>query len=319
LADSRIDYVSDYAPVLESATIETDSGIVRNVTLIRAGWTQDGERYYPKTVLETAADTYGQAAMFSGHGSREERDNKKERDLGDWVSNVVPGTAHYDAEQGAVVGDVQLIKGHPEAEILARMLNDPLAKAKLGLSHKAFAVQRRGEAEGRKGLIIEAIKSVQSVDWVTAANSGGHARNATLESEVAGVMDGIKTLAEMRAAYPELVMEHAREVSTPLAEDLAAAKNRVAELEEKVKRHETADKARAFLMESKLAAAAQEIVLEAVMAGNYASDNDLKAAVEAKAKTLEAAVAESSDPVNGGTDEFGDLAKRLSGSMFGRA
>lgn len=315
----------DYVPVLESAGVETETGILKNVTLIQAGWTKDDARFYPREVLEAAIPAYDNVQMFSGHGQKDERTGKKERDLGAWIGNTIPGTVRFDVATESVVSDVRLIQGNPEAEMVSRMLADPLVKARLGLSHKSYVVQRNGEKNGKKGLIVEAINRVESVDWVTSANSGGNVHNATLESEVAGEMD-ITTLAEMRAAFPDLVMEHAKQVSTPLAEELAAAKNRIVELEAKIGNYEATQKARGYLAESKLSPAAQEVVIEAVLAGNYASDADMKAACDAKVKVFEGMVAEvkpkpsfplSTTPDNSNSDQFANLAKKVSGGMFG--
>ncbi len=324
---SEESYVDDYTPVMESTAIDLEQGIVRNVAFIRAGWTRNGERFYTKDALEAAVGLYDGVPQFSGHGSRDERDNKKERDLGDWLSNVIPGSVHFDAQQESIVGDSKLIKGHPGADTLARMLEDPLTRAKMGQSHKAYAVLKMGEREGRKGLIVEALKGVQSVDWVTAANSGGHTRNATLESEVEGVME-IGTLQELKEHYPGLLEQYRQEIVAPVEAKLHEADTRLADVVARLDRVDKEKKVTAFLDEAKVPAKMQGLVREGLLAVTHTSDEELKADCVSKASMCLEALKETAPKLGAGlsapaaTDDpdirksVGDLGKRVTERIF---
>ena len=143
----------------------TDSGAVRRpIQIITPGWGSSG--YYAAEVLQEAAANKVIPAgthMYLNHASESERTDRPERDVRD-IAAVLVEDARWDGQR--------LIA---EADLLGA--NGELIEASgpyIGVSISGSATDISiGEAEGRKGPIIEGLAHVASVDFVTHAGRGG--------------------------------------------------------------------------------------------------------------------------------------------------
>ena len=139
-----------------------------DVRIIAPGWGSSG--YYSPDALKKAAE----AKVFSkglksfwDHPTKSEERERPERSLRD-LAGVLTEDARWEdagAEGPGLYGRVKLTGQYREAV-------KELAPH-IGLSIRATGAGREGEAEGRKGRIIEAIVGAKSVDFVTAPGAGG--------------------------------------------------------------------------------------------------------------------------------------------------
>lgn len=165
---------SDPIPLIESFEFEGDwEALVETkvrrdgtvpVKLIRPGWGSSG--YYPTSTLERDAAIFEGARMFWNHPRPSEDAERPERDLNDLAAVVQ--NVHFE-ESGAsgagIYGDAKVFSPYRErVEELAPYI---------GVSILASGQGTKGEAEGKKGLIIEAITHARSVDFVTQPGAGG--------------------------------------------------------------------------------------------------------------------------------------------------
>jgi len=136
------------------------------IKIIGAGWGASG--YYPKEVLQKEASKYKKGTqMFWDHPTKTEEKERPERSLknlagvlasdGVWKENGVEGPGIY--------ADAKVYSAFQDA--VKEMASD------IGISHRASGKAHYGEAEGKKGLIVNAIDGASSVDFVTKAGAKG--------------------------------------------------------------------------------------------------------------------------------------------------
>jgi len=134
-----------------------------NVQIITPGWGSSG--YYTADVLEqAAADKVYPAGtrMFLDHPTLNEDAERPGRSVKD-LAAVLLEDAVWDG--GALVAPVRTFG--PYRDAVAEMAEF------IGVSIRATAEVSEGEAEGRRGLIVERLVEGKSVDFVTAAGRGG--------------------------------------------------------------------------------------------------------------------------------------------------
>ncbi len=134
--------------------------------IIKPGWGASG--YYSRERLQEDQGKYqANTHMYWNHQTAEERKARPERDL-NHLAAVMTTDGVYEEAGPAGPGIYAWIKPFPEYRKLLKE-----RAPYIGVSHVARGKQRLGEAEGRKGKIIEAIDQVVSVDFVTKAGAGG--------------------------------------------------------------------------------------------------------------------------------------------------
>ena len=145
-------------------------GVVRKdgtakVRVIAPGWGSSG--WYSPKVLQDSAAVFSDVPVFWDHPKVSEESDRPERSLRDLAGKVV-GTPVYEANGQVGPGlyaAIQVFKPYQEAlEELA---------PHIGMSIRASGQARQGEAEGRKGPLIEKIVAARSVDVVTTPGAGG--------------------------------------------------------------------------------------------------------------------------------------------------
>lgn len=154
-------------PIRESrklvAEAVADEPGIFDIQLITPGWGSSG--YYSSDVLEKAAvESVFPAGlhMYIDHPSASEKDERPERSIRD-IGAVLQEDAYFDGT--GLRGKAKVIQ--PYREML-----EALAPS-IGVSIRASAEMSEGEAEGRKGQIVESIVYGASADFVTRAGRGG--------------------------------------------------------------------------------------------------------------------------------------------------
>ncbi|CAM3777018.1 hypothetical protein [Alkalicoccus chagannorensis] len=136
------------------------------ILVISPGWGSSG--YYAESVLRDGAPKYKAGTqMYWDHPEASENYERPERSLRD-LAGVLQSDGYY-SDSGPSGPGV-----YADAKVF-----DPFQDAVqemgefIGVSHRAKGTSAYGEAEGRKGTIIESIDDVISVDFVTLAGRGG--------------------------------------------------------------------------------------------------------------------------------------------------
>jgi len=171
----RTEYVPIAQPAAEalrSALVPlTESAVDANGTvqlkIIQPGWGSSG--YYSAAMLERDGPAIFTAGlhMYLDHPSESESADRPERSVRD-IAGVLTSDARWDADGAAGPGL------YAEAEVVGayRDLVEDLAPH-IGVSIRAFGTVSEGEADGRRGRLIDGLVSAESVDWVTRAGAGG--------------------------------------------------------------------------------------------------------------------------------------------------
>lgn len=155
----------DLVPVDEAA-LRADGTVP--IRLISPGWGSSG--YYSPEVLEAAggAGVFAPGChMYWDHPSATENQDRPERSLRDLAAVLeTQGTWRTDHPDGpGIYAEARVFA--PYREVLAEMASH------IGVSIRAAAQVTTGEAEGRRGRIVEEIVDAQSVDFVTRPGRGG--------------------------------------------------------------------------------------------------------------------------------------------------
>jgi hypothetical protein len=138
------------------------SGNRVTVRLIRPGWGSSG--YYSEALLQRDGPRAFAAGtqMYLDHPTREEDAGRPERSIRDLAGKLVTD-ARWAGD--GLYAEAEI---YPHASELVRSVGKDL-----GVSIRAMGEAKPGEAEGRRGQIVERITDAQSVDFVTKAGAGG--------------------------------------------------------------------------------------------------------------------------------------------------
>lgn len=156
---------SELVPVDEAALRADGSTAVR---IISPGWGSSG--YYSPAVLEAAATDQVFPAgtqMFWDHPTMSERSDRPERSLRDLAAVTETAAVwQQDHPQGpGLYAQVKVFEAF--RPLLAEMAPH------IGVSIRAGAEMTAGEAEGRKGRIVQRLVEGLSIDFVTRPGRGG--------------------------------------------------------------------------------------------------------------------------------------------------
>jgi hypothetical protein len=200
LAD--LELAGDLVPLTEKA-VRTDG--TTSIRIISPGWGSSG--YYGADVLKRDGPAAFPAGthMYMDHPTAQEEADRPERSLKDLAATLTTAATWKDA--GADGPGL-----YAEAKLRSDLapLIEELAPS-IGVSIRALGKAKQGEAEGRKGAIVESIQSGRSVDFVTLPGRGGRvldlvesarARHATQDTPLEEVED-MAELEEARTALAE--------------------------------------------------------------------------------------------------------------------
>jgi hypothetical protein len=165
IAESGADPLDEAFVALSEGAIRKDG--TATIKLITAGWGSSG--YYPADVLKRDGPrAFAEGTkMFADHPTAAEEAGRPERSIKD-LAAVLTSAARWE-DVGADGPGL-----YAEAKVYEawRKPLDEMA-ADTGVSIRALGRARMGEAEGRKGPIVEEIARSKSVDFVTDAGRGG--------------------------------------------------------------------------------------------------------------------------------------------------
>lgn len=196
--------ISDCVPLIEKA-VASDGTIP--IKIIAPGWGSSG--YYSEAVLKRdipQAFPVG-TKMYWNHPTLTEATERPERDLRDLAAKTVSApTWRADGPAGpGMYADAKVYEGYAPA------VND--LAADIGLSIVAAGYATAGEADGRKGPIIEKIVRGESIDFVTTPGAGGKILTQFAEaarSRPASAGETTMTLEELQRRIEALEADNAR-------------------------------------------------------------------------------------------------------------
>jgi len=161
--EENADIESDVMPLEEKAVREDGSSLIK---IISPGWGTSG--YYPADMLKRDAGIYKAGThMYWDHPTKTEAKERPERSLRDLAGELTEdGKYMEDGPTGpGVYAPAKVFDAYkPVVEELA---------PHIGTSHRATGTKKYGEAEGKKGAIIERLTGAASVDFVTQPGRGG--------------------------------------------------------------------------------------------------------------------------------------------------
>ncbi len=141
------------------------SGIAR-IRIIKPGWGSSG--YYSEAMLKRDAQKVYTPGlhMYLNHPTTKEEKERPERDLRDLAGNIVGNVVYENGPLGpGVYADALIFKD--KREFLGEIA------PYIGISHRVMGKSVTGEAEGKKGPIVESLEKGISVDYVTMPGAGG--------------------------------------------------------------------------------------------------------------------------------------------------
>ena len=136
------------------------------IKIIEPGWGASG--YYPEKVLKRDAGVYKEGTkMYWDHPKASDEKERPERSLNDLAGVLVSNGIYMEAGPmgPGIYSSAKVFNGFADKI-------DELAPY-IGISHIAWGKANNGEAEGKKGKIVESLKIAESVDFVTTEGAGG--------------------------------------------------------------------------------------------------------------------------------------------------
>lgn len=110
--------------------------------------------------------------MFADHATDKEAASRPEGSVNNWVANI---TKVWPESDGTVRATAKIID--PQFKAKLALLGESQMLNTMGVSIRAMGEAKPGEAEGRKGNVVESLLAARSVDFVTFAGAGGQVEN----------------------------------------------------------------------------------------------------------------------------------------------
>jgi hypothetical protein len=305
---AEVDLVGDVVPLREGAVGQDGTVALK---LIAPGWGSSG--YYGKEVLKRDGPKFFTEGTknFWDHATEQEEAERPEGSLRN-LASVLTENAHYEDEGPAGPGLYARAKVFSEF----RQPVDDLAKH-IGMSIRASGIAKEGEAEGRRGKIVERFTRADSVDYVTTPGAGGKvlqlfeaARTRTaIQPEEASKMDK----AELQAAIREALAPVLQEITVLKERNTIADAGNIVDGE-----------LAGYDVPTKLKAEIKRRVLEAAVIGGTPArtPEKLKEATKATAQelcSLIESVAPTGRPVNLGQSAASDADRAAGEKQFAEA
>ncbi|HRT66989.1 MAG TPA: hypothetical protein P5540_19445 [Candidatus Hydrogenedentes bacterium] len=212
------------ASVTESAVLEgCDTGKTAEVVVIRPGFNSSRKRFYTKEALESAIPMFDGVKMYIDHQTDKEDAERPEGSLlrlGGVLRNV-----RMRESDGAIVGTAHIV--HDGLRQMLVNLSESNLLGTIGVSINAIAAMSRRTIDGVHTFVVESIRKVRSVDFVTEPGAGGE----VLVCESADALEALdrETLEALR---PDLVEQIAGQPyeETDTMDELAQVKSELESL-----------------------------------------------------------------------------------------
>ena len=155
----------EFVPLTEASAVRADGTAM--IKLIAPGWGSSG--YYPAEVLKRDGPNIFKAGLkgWWDHPTATEEAERPEGSLTNLTSELISDARWQDngpAGPGLYAETKVFTPYRAPVNDLARSI---------GVSIRASGTTKQGEAEGRKGPIIQQLINARSVDWVTTPGAGG--------------------------------------------------------------------------------------------------------------------------------------------------
>lgn len=220
------------------------------VDLIRAGWNNQATRFYKPSALKEAVEKklFENVKNFSSHLLPNDKNGRGFRDIKDWMSTTTGAWMEGDVVKGKIT---------IHDDWLFTRVQDAVARENLGLSINGAGKQIKGMAEGKKGMIIESIEQMDSVDWVPNPGAGGRvlaiAESDTENKNTEGGNMEWESLSvyDIKKNRPDLIEAIAEEKTDALQKELKEAKESADKAMEKLTLIES-DKVKLETLKAKL-------------------------------------------------------------------
>lgn len=280
-ASAEIALLGDCVPLVEaSATVPLSEAATATLKLISPGWGSSG--YYSPALLKAAAAKFSKGVkMYWNHQTAAEENARPEGNL-DHLAGELLEDATWN-ENGPTGPGV-----YAKAKVFERFAPHVKDLAPhIGVSIRAVGTAKPGEAEGRKGPVIETIAGVKSVDYVTVAGRGGEILNLF---EAAGRRPATEPPTNEEQHMNEAQVKALLEAElTPLRAENAASKEEAARLRETLALRDARDFANAKLAKIDLPQAtkdrlAESLPSQATLANGRLDEAAFTAVIEAAVK-----------------------------------
>lgn len=196
---------------LTEAELQPDT-YTASVRLITSGWNKSRTRYYRDQALTTAAPLWEGVKAYADHPGQAELKNRPERSVRDIVG-LYENVRHTG---GVTRADFRVLGA--AREWLWPLIEESVRTQRdiVGLSINALGRTVKGEAEGHKGLIVEAITHANSVDVVTEPGAGGGIEHLLMADDgwTEAVLQSLR-LWEIWRARPDLKAAALKEWQEP--------------------------------------------------------------------------------------------------------
>jgi hypothetical protein len=161
---TRVQLSGDYVQLREGAVAADGSAQIK---IIQPGWGSSGY-YSPELLKRDGPKVFGKGLqMFWDHQTDAEEAARPEGSLNN-LAGELTGKAKYQEDGPTGPGLYAPIKVH---NAYSDSVND-LSKS-IGVSIRAAGRAKEGEAEGKKGPVIQSLESAKSIDFVTSPGAGG--------------------------------------------------------------------------------------------------------------------------------------------------
>ncbi len=245
-----------------------------DIKIIDAGWGSSG--HYSKEVLQRDAPTAWPTGlhMYLDHPTLEEEKQRPERSVRDLAAVTIAPAAWNEAgwDGPGVYAPAKVFE--PYQPFISEYAPH------IGVSHRSIGKAVKGEAEGRKGPIIERIVAGKSADFVTKPGRGGKIRELfEAFGEESWIDWNDLTLETLKRRRPDLIEGMRDDMKQAIYDEKNRLKEaermtdeRIAELEEANRKlteeKETNEKELARLREADIMRQAEAIVTEKVGASD---------------------------------------------------
>ncbi|MEW6555085.1 MAG: hypothetical protein AB1384_12460 [Actinomycetota bacterium] len=187
--------LTHFTSLREAVKVEGDKPRYR-VQVLEADKVGANRRVYPKGVMEQAHALYEGAKVYLDHPTKVEDVQRPERSVRDLVG-------YLENVQADMTAELVVVKHQDE---ICPLIEESISTGRdlVGLSHNILGLTRITRQADGPVQVVESIEKVKSVDVVTEQAAGGRFKEL-LEGKEEGLM--IKTLEELKEAYPELLDE----------------------------------------------------------------------------------------------------------------
>jgi hypothetical protein len=201
--------------VIESAGADP-TGKTASVVVIKTGFNSSKRRFYTPDALKSAVPLFEGAKMYIDHATEREEIDRPEGSL-TRLGGVLRDVSVRESD-GAIVGTAHIANASLR-QILAN-LHESGSVGAIGVSINAIAKGVKRAIDGVQTTVIESLRKVRSVDFVTEAGAGG----MVLACESADTLDSIdlETLEAMRPDIVEAIRGGGKDDGTMTLEEALA-------------------------------------------------------------------------------------------------